>query len=195
MRPPEYEGNVNDLLAERGRSIFESKCSECHGTYGARASYPNIRIDLKDIGTDPVRLKALEVEGRLKYSRSWFAHAGEDLEQVTVVDPKGYVAPPLDGIWASAPYLHNGSVPTLWHLLNPDKRPEVWKPIDEQFDETRVGLRVDEFAVVPDSETDVAILRSYFDTRKLGKSNKGHDYPADLNASQRKAVLEYLKTL
>lgn len=195
LRPPEYEGNVNDLLAERGRSIFESKCSECHGTYGARASYPNIRIDLKDIGTDPVRLKALEVEGRLKYSRSWFAHAGEDLEQVTVVDPKGYVAPPLDGIWASAPYLHNGSVPTLWHLLNPDKRPEVWKPIDEQFDETRVGLRVDEFAGVPDSETDVAILRSYFDTRKLGKSNKGHDYPADLNASQRKAVLEYLKTL
>lgn len=195
LRSPAYNGEIDEPLAARGQSLFESKCSQCHGTYGSPSVYPNIRIDLSDIGTDPVRLNALEVEGRIKYSQSWFAHAGEDMEQETVVDPKGYVAPPLDGIWASAPYLHNGSIPTLWHLLNPDSRPQVWRPVSERFDEKLVGISIEEVSEVPVSESDVAIRRSYFDTRKFGKSNKGHDYPAELSASQRRAVLEYLKTL
>ena len=142
-----------------------------------------------------MRLHALEIEGRRKYSRSWFAHANEEGEQETVVDPKGYVAPPLDGIWASAPYLHNGSIPTLWHLLNPDKRPVIWKPVSEDFDEQLVGLSVKEIREIPFSEPDAAIRRSYFNTKKLGKSNTGHDYPAVLTDTQRKALLEYLKTL
>ena len=43
------------------------------------------------------------------------------------IEPSGYVAPPLYGAWAMAPYLHNGSVPTLWGVLKPADRPEVWK--------------------------------------------------------------------
>ena len=154
-----------------------------------------MRIDLSNIGTDPVRLHALEVAGRRKYSRSWFAHANEEGEQETVVDPKGYVAPPLDGIWASAPYLHNGSIPTLWHLLHPDKRPNIWRPMGEEFDERLVGLSIKEVTEIPSDEPDAAVRRSYFNTRNLGKSNAGHDYPAILNDRQREALLEYLKTL
>ena len=195
LRAPEYRGAINDSLASSGQVVFETNCSKCHGTYGETPVYPNVRVDLSDIGTDPVRLHALEIEGRRKYSRSWFAHANEEGEQETVVDPKGYVAPPLDGIWASAPYLHNGSIPTLWHLLNPDKRPAIWKPVSEDFDEQLVGLSVKEIREIPFSEPDAAIRRSYFNTRKLGKSNTGHDYPAVLTDTQRKALLEYLKTL
>ena len=195
LRPPKYEGTVDVVLAEQGRAVFDQKCAECHGNYGNTSSYPNRRIPIKDIGTDPVRLTALEVEGRQKYARSWFAHAKEKDEQTTVVDPDGYVAPALDGVWASAPYLHNGSVPTLWHLLNPSERPEVWRPVNEEFDDKKVGLTVKVEQKIPFTELDPVIRRSYFDTRRFGKSNAGHDYPAELSDVQRRAVLEYLKTL
>ena len=195
LRAPKYRGDINKSLASSGQVVFETNCSKCHGTYGETPFYPNVRIDLSNIGTDPVRLHALEVAGRRKYSRSWFAHANEEGEQETVVDPKGYVAPPLDGIWASAPYLHNGSIPTLWHLLHPDKRPDIWKPMGGEFDERLVGLSIKEVTEIPSDEPDAAVRRSYFNTRNLGKSNAGHDYPAILNDRQREALLEYLKTL
>ena len=195
LRPPKYPGKVDSLLVEQGRLVFEQTCAECHGTYGKTPTYPNRRIPIKEIGTDPVRLTALEVEGRKKYARSWFAHAGEVQEQDTIVDPDGYVAPALDGIWASAPYFHNGSVPTLWHLLNPSERPTVWQPVGEEFDAQNVGLTTKAVKKVPLTELDAAVRRSYFDTRRFGKSNQGHDYPTVLTETERRAVLEYLKTL
>lgn len=114
---------IDHALAKRGKSLFVRNSSQCHGTYGDDWRYPNARIPLNEINTDPVRLTALTEEGRKKYADGWFAHAGESDAQQTVTAPDGYVAPPLDGIWASAPYLHNGSVPTLWHLMHPDHRP------------------------------------------------------------------------
>ncbi|MDB4639400.1 hypothetical protein OAE77_00915, partial [bacterium] len=195
LRPPQYPGNIDAIMAEQGRVVFEQTCAECHGSYGSIPTYPNRRIPINEIGTDPVRLTALEVAGRKKYARSWFAHANEDEEQTTVVDPDGYVAPALDGIWASAPYFHNGSVPTLWHLLNPSKRPNVWRPVSEEFDDEKVGLTAKVELKIPFTPLDAAIRRSYFDTNRFGKSNSGHDYPAELTDAQRRAVLEYLKTL
>src|SRR5581483_6462255 len=62
--------------------------------------------------------------------------------QISTLDPKqGYVAPPLDGIWATAPYLHNGSVPTLAALLDSSKRPQFWsRSFDSNdYDQTNVG--------------------------------------------------------
>ena len=195
LRPPKYPGEIDTVLAEQGRSVFRQKCAECHGTYGDSPTYPNRRVPIEEVGTDPVRLTALGVEGRRKYSRSWFAHGGEAKPQTTIIDPDGYVAPPLDGIWASAPYLHNGSVPTLWHLLNPSKRPTVWRPLSQQFDSKRLGLTIRIEEKTPITEFDAVIRRSYFDTRRFGKSNAGHDYPAELTKDQRRAVLEFLKTL
>ncbi len=195
LRPPEYPGKINSGMAEQGRVVFEQKCAECHGTYGNSEPYPNRRIPLENIGTDSVRLTALEVAGRQKYARSWFANANEKDEQTTVVDPDGYVAPALDGIWASAPYLHNGSVPTLWHLLNPSERPTVWRPLNQQLDPEKVGLTIKVEEKAPITELDAALRRSYFDTRRFGKGNAGHDYPEELSDAQKRAVLEYLKTL
>ena len=81
---------------------------------GAIRRFPNKIVPIETVGTDPVRLSALTVGQRTLYSKSWFGQYGKE---PFVADPGGYVAPPLDGIWASAPYFHNGSVPTLWHVL------------------------------------------------------------------------------
>jgi len=195
LRPPQYPGEIDRGLAERGRGVFNESCAGCHGTYGPGGSYPNRRVPLDEIGTDPVRLRALSPAGRQKYADSWFAHAGESDEQSTVIEPGGYVAPPLDGVWASPPYFHNGSVPTLWHVLHPDRRPTVWHRIDDSMDPERIGLRVEEVEGVDWGNPDVAARRRYFDTRRYGKGNGGHDFPAALDDSERRAVLEYLKTL
>jgi len=195
LRPPQYPGTVNRQLADRGRALFLDNCARCHGTYGEDWTYPNRRIPLEDIGTDPVRLTALSVAGRQSYARSWFAGNANGRPQQNIVDPNGYVAPPLDGVWASAPYLHNGSVPTLWHVLNPKQRPTVWRPTSQDMDENRIGLTIEIVDSVPENETDRVKRRSYFDTRLFGKSNKGHTYPNSLSTTQKRAVLEYLKTL
>ncbi|MDG2222751.1 MAG: c-type cytochrome [Rubripirellula sp.] len=195
LRAPTYEGLIETDSAERGRIAFESNCAECHGSYGKETTYPNRRIPLAEIGTDPVRLTALTVAGREKYGRSWFAHAETDTPHKTETDPDGYVAPPLDGIWASPPYFHNGSVPTLWHVLHPDDRPKVWQRTDESMDEDKVGFKIREIDRVPLAEKDPAIRRTFFDTRRFGKSNSGHNYPDQLTETEKQDVLEYLKTL
>ena len=195
LRPPKYPGHVDKTLASRGRVLFDQSCSNCHGTYGDEWTYLNRRVQLDEIGTDPVRLTALTVEGRKKYADSWFAHAGETNAQQTLTDPDGYVAPPLDGIWASAPYLHNGSVPTLWHLMHPDDRPVIWRPVSIDMDEGKVGLTIEEVVEMPESTQDAILRRSYFDTQQFGKSRAGHTFPDQLSESEKQAVLEYLKTL
>lgn len=195
LTPPKYPHAIDADVAQRGRELFNQSCAECHGTYGKDEHYPNRSVPLDQIGTDPVRLTALSVEGRKRYADSWFAHAGDDDQQDTLIDPDGYVAPPLDGIWASAPYFHNGSVPTLWHVLHPSERPTVWRPKSQAMDPARVGLAIETATKVPLTEPDVAIRRTYFDSRRFGKSNAGHDYPDQLTESEKSAVLEYLKTL
>ncbi len=195
LRAPKYTGKIDASLADRGQHVFNQTCSQCHGTYGKDATYPEVRIPLDEIGTDPVRLSALPVAGRAKYAKSWFAHGGETEEQQTVIDPDGYVAPPLDGVWASAPYFHNGSVPTLHDVLNPDSRPKIWHRTSDQLDETKVGLTVATVPRIPFTETDIAKRREYFDTSGFGKSNQGHPFAEVLSAADKQAVLEYLKTL
>ncbi len=103
-------------------------------------------------------------------------------------------------MWASAPYFHNGSVPTLWHVLHPENRPPVWCRTPVGYDTEKVGLEVEipsqkEFAMAVSEGMRSAQRRQFFDTTKPGKSAGGHTYPEALNESERTAVLEYLKTL
>lgn len=192
LEAPAYPFSIDSKLAEQGREVFNDNCASCHGTYGESPTYPEKVIPLDELGTDPVRLTALTKKDRDLYHRSWFAHFGE---HKTVLEPKGYVAPPLDGIWASAPYFHNGSVPTLWHVLNPEQRPAVWKRSETGYDEQRVGLEVEEFPRLPSNLRRSDQLRSYFNTRMFGKRSDGHDFPDALDQQEKAAVLEYLKSL
>jgi hypothetical protein len=139
-----------------------------------------------------VRLQSLTGEYRQAMQEGWFGEYGR---KHYVLDPAGYVAPPLNGIWASAPYLHNGSVPTLWHLLNPGQRPAVWRRTEDGYDQSRVGLEVTSFDDVPGTVRLPSEKREYFDTHRPGKSASGHEFPDQLSDDEKKAVLEYLKTL
>jgi len=96
-----------------------------------------------------------------------------------------YKARPLDGIWATAPYLHNGSVPTLYDLLNlPDQRPKSFYVGSRLLDPKKIGLDTTE---VPD-----AFL---FDTSVKGNWNNGHEFGTQLSRMEKDALLEFLKTL
>lgn len=191
LRPPKYPLPIDQAKSERGRMVFNKNCASCHGTYGDGSEFPNIHVDIDDIKTDRVRYDALTPAHRAHYGTSWFADMGE---QETLSEVDGYVAPPLDGIWASAPYLHNGSVPTLWHLLHPNERPVVWRRTSLAPDTQRVGFQVEEMDKVP-SRLNSYDKKLYFDTRAFGKSTTGHDYPARLSNEEKQDLLEYLKTL
>jgi mono/diheme cytochrome c family protein len=99
-----------------------------------------------------------------------------------------YKARPLEGIWATAPYLHNGSVPTLYDLLQaPENRPVTFAMGTRAFDPKKVGY---------DTSPGAPGNSFLFDTRLAGNSNKGHVYGVGaLTADQRSELLEYLKTL
>jgi mono/diheme cytochrome c family protein len=201
LKPPAWPGPIDHQLAEQGRGIFCDHCSSCHGTYGPGGKYPETVVSIAEIGTDRVRFDALTNRERLALNDSWFGHFGEDAEPLGDRQrPAGYVAPPLDGIWATAPYFHNGSVPTLWHLLRPAQRPEVWRRTPAGYDDRSVGLEV-ETLTTADWATQLAAglpadqRRQVFDTTRPGKSATGHDYPAVLSEAERTALLEYLKSL
>jgi mono/diheme cytochrome c family protein len=193
VEAPKYPWNIDQRLAEQGRMAFEDHCSQCHGTYGPDGEYPELMVEIEEVGTDPVRLTGMPPEHRRFYSESWFGEFGK-LE--VVENPEGYIAPPLDGIWASAPYLHNGSVPTLWHLFYPESRPKIWLRDSKGYDQERVGLQVTEFDQLPSRARQRADeRRRYFDTTMKSKSAQGHLFPDELTADEKKSVLEYLKTL
>ncbi len=192
LQAPKYPHAIDSALSARGEQIFNQHCASCHGTYGANKQYPAVRIPIEEIGTDPVRLRSLSAEGRGRYAGSWFANFGKE---ETIADPDGYVAPPLEGVWASGPYFHNGSVPTLWHVLNPEERPTLWRKMSAAIDYEKVGVQAEAVERIAIGQYDMSERRRYFDTRRDGKSAAGHRYPEALSADERRAVLEYLKTL
>jgi hypothetical protein len=97
-----------------------------------------------------------------------------------------YRARPLNGIWATAPYLHNGSVPSLYDLLLPSaQRPRIFYVGSWEFDPVHVGV-----------ETGSPFNGAFtFDARLPGNSNAGHEYGIGLSEPEKMALIEYLKTL
>jgi hypothetical protein len=114
----------------------------------------------------------------------------ESTRAAAAAPPKGaYEARVMQGIWAAAPYLHNGSVPTLADLLKPtDERPREFK-IGPAYDRDNIGLAVEQ----PQSNftlktTDCTDLDS-------GNSRCGHGFGTELSPDEKRALLEYLKSL
>ncbi len=195
VKSPVYPLQIETQKAERGRAIFSANCASCHGTYEQdNRSYPEMNVAIEDVKTDKIRHASLTPTHRKHYGKSWFAEYGE---QSTFENPEGYTAPPLDGIWVSAPYLHNGSVPTLEALLNPDSRPTVWRRTSESYNEREVGFKYEALNELPEGFEKLPNYDRhwYFDSRQEGKSNQGHDYPSKLTQDEKSDLLEYLKTL
>ncbi|MEI8070848.1 MAG: cytochrome c [Planctomycetota bacterium] len=194
IKPPRWPWAVDSVLVEKGRGVFAAHCATCHGRYESPKDYPEKIVAIDEVGTDRVRFDSLSVRERRDLSESWFGKSASSDSKGTA-NPIGYVAPPLDGIWASSPYFHNGSVPTLWHVLHPAERPVVWQRTPTGYDPVRVGLEVVLFEGMPAGKIPAAERRSFFNTTKPGKSAAGHDFPDALDEEEKKAVLEYLKTL
>ena len=212
IEPPKYPLPVDGDLAGRGQAVFEQNCAKCHGTYdgaheagglatAGRGDYPNKIVPLAKIGTDPSLVRGLTPAIEEHFRQSWFLRepAGPGGERFPLRYNAGYQAPPLDGVWATAPYLHNGSVPTLHHLLKSDERPRVftrsYRTELADYDPDRVGWRVTDLTAGDASPRPRRAPRTVYDTTKPGRSNAGHTYGDDLSPDERRAVIEYLKTL
>lgn len=115
--------------------------------------------------------------------RDGLSHHGEDAACLETLDTAQYRARPLNGIWATGPFLHNGSVPTLADLLMPeDQRPVKFRVGDSELDPSTVGFVEPENGFI-------------LDTTKIGNANSGHSYGTTLSDADKAALIEYLKTL
>ncbi|MDQ2693882.1 MAG: c-type cytochrome [Pseudomonadota bacterium] len=193
LEPPPWPFAVDPALAGRGREVFERHCAGCHGAHGERETYPNLVIDLETIGTDPLlaRLHATQDAYVHAFSRSFYGQIARWAPAM------GYIAPPLDGVWATAPYLHNGSVPTIEALLDSRKRPAYWtRRFDSRdYDPRALGWNYTELAHGKAGIEDPQQRKRVYDTTLPGYANTGHTFGDSLTAAERAAVLEYLKTL
>ena len=188
LQPPKYPKRIDQSLLAKGKIIFEKKCSGCHGTHGEKGSYPNYLIPASVIGTDSALYRSNYSDPQFVewFNKSWFTQGDHPAR----LEPfEGYIAPPLDGIWITAPYLHNGSVPTLEALLNSKLRPAYWSRNFENpsYDYEKLGWHY-----VKESK---AGSTSTYNTMLPGYGNAGHYFGDVLSDIERRAVIEYLKSL
>ena len=194
--PPAWPYPVDAELAAAGQVVFERECASCHGTYGdpATETFPNLVVSLDEVGTDPI-LAVGTIEETARFVNWFNGSFYGGLSQL--VPSRGYYAPPLDGVWATAPYLHNASVPTLAALLDSESRPRYWtRSFDStDYDVAAVGWVFTEVDHGHADEPNEDTRKRIYDTTVLGYSNVGHTFGDALEAEERAALLEYLKTI
>ena len=183
LLPPSYPYEINSELAVAGKPLFEQYCASCHAFGGKYVG----KVDpIDEIGTDRHRLDSY-TEALLANQNTLYVGYPERFQHFRKTN--GYANMPLDGVWLRAPYLHNGSVPTIRDLLNkPEKRPAVFYRGNDEIDRANLGF----VSTVPASNG-----KSYFkfDTSLPGNSNSGHLYGTDLSATEKDALVEYMKGL
>ena len=169
--------------------MYQQHCLDCHA--GARfregvneGRFVGLVEDIDRIATDPHRLNSYTAV----FAANQYALYPESQYRFTHFrKTRGYANHPLDGIWLRAPYLHNGSVPTIRDLLEPpDRRPTVFFRGYDVFDQAGLGF----VANVPEENG-----RSFFryDTSVPGNGNGGHVYGTTLPDADKRAIVEYLK--
>ncbi len=191
-----FPGVVEASQAALGREIYAADCASCHGTYEETDAGPKMTEfpnHVSDIGTDMERIGVLTED----FARA--VNKGPMGKHIFVPEVKGYSAPSLSGAWMSAPYFHNGSVPTLWALMTPAARPSSFPVGGQRLDFEDVGIdlemRANGTATYPSGYTPWA-LPVVFDTQLKGQSNQGHEAAFEgYSDAQKRALIEYLKTL
>ena len=186
VKPPPYpflESVDNDLVS-KGATIFNNLCAQCHARGGKRTGTV---IPLSEIGTDPHRLNMWTAEAADTYNE-YASDYSWDFNAYRKTD--GYVAVPLDGLWLRAPYLHNGSVPTLEDLLTPaSERPTKFYRGYDVYSRDQMGF----VHQGPAAEANGFL----YDVSVPGNSNQGHEgekHGTELSDDDKKALIEYLKT-
>ncbi len=206
LPPPRYPLPIDSTLARRGQAVFETACAECHAS--GRNNRLGTVIPLEEIGTDAERANAWTREAADSANRAVRHLAGIDRTPMGKPDRPGYIALQLDGLWLRGPYLHNGSVPTVRALLDPeDRRPASFYRGYDVLDRFNMGFIAARCAgdnaslpAAPVAGTSVwGCMPSdegwRYDTSLRGNSNHGHRYGTTLGSDQKNALIEYLKTL
>jgi mono/diheme cytochrome c family protein len=184
-QPPPYPFAVDEALATQGRAVWQAECAACHEPGGERFGRT---VPIDEIGTDRERFDTWQ-QAHADATNARAAEIG--VTRKNMVKDVGYASQPLDGIWLRAPYLHNGSVPSLRALLMPpEERPATfWRGCDI-YDPAGVGFR----STAPDDDCpEHRVL--HFDTSLRGEGNGGHLYGTELPQDEKNALIEYLKTL
>jgi mono/diheme cytochrome c family protein len=179
---PRYPFKVDQALASQGGLIYQQNCALCHAVGGTRTGQV---VPVTEVGTDRHRLD------------SWTKQAADNYNAFGASYPwkfnhfqktNGYTNVLLDGIWLRAPYLHNGSVPTLTDLLEPvENRPKVFWNGYDVYDQAKVGF------VTTGAEAER--FGSKLDVTAPGNSNSGHLWGTTLTPEEKRALIEYMKTL
>lgn len=182
LPPPKYPFPIDNQQSERGKAVYAQQCAECHSFGGSKTGTVE---NIASIQTDPARLNsytfifAASQDQLFPDSRYRFTHFRKT---------DGYANMPLDGIWARAPYLHNGSVPTLEDLLkDPADRPKQFARGYDVYDPRKVGFVSD----TPEARS----AGSLYDTTVPGNGNGGHLFGTQLSAEDKQALIEFMKTL
>ncbi|QMS91334.1 cytochrome c [Nostoc edaphicum CCNP1411] len=182
LPPPKYPFAVDEQLATQGKAIFNNTCASCHAFGGERTGKV---IPVEEVGTDRHRLDMWTQQAADTYNKFGDGYSW-DFNQLRKTN--GYVSVSLDGLWLRAPYLHNGSVPSLQDLLEkPENRPQSFYRGFDVYDQNKVGF-------ISEGEEAQRVGFKY-DISVPGNSNQGHIYGTDLPVKDKQALVEYLKTL
>ncbi|MEO8145983.1 MAG: hypothetical protein ABI723_00035 [Bacteroidia bacterium] len=198
FEPPPFPADIDLAKADEGKILFKNNCSSCHGKYEGTSShnklvsYPNRFIPLDIIQTDSVRAVAIternfDLIDKIKIGKYFSAQVN-----------KGYVAPILSGVWATAPYLHNGSVPTIYDIMHPETRPAQFYVGGHQLDYKKMGIKGEMHNGVYMYPKGYQAWSEFeiYDTSQPGMSNSGHtEQFRNLGEKEKDCILEFLKTL
>jgi len=181
LHPPAYPFPIQQDAAGRGKKIYDQECAGCHAFGGAKTGQVE---PIETVATDRHRLDSFTANLVEKFHSINNPPFVFDAYHKT----NGYANVPLDGIWARAPYLHNGSVPNLWMLLQADaNRPVIFYNGYDVYDPKNVGFISD--------GPDVQRVGFRLDTGIPGNGNQGHPYGTGLKDAEKWDLIEYLKTL
>ena len=238
LPPPPYPfGNLDLARAREGKALFKTQCAACHtprnqtiypaSTLGVDPNRTKVNTSVSRFGLAALVMEACSIYGLNNQGQpgadwcmpkgNWQTRLDEyfrDTPRHVAEGTNGYKADMLRGIWAQAPYLHNGSVPTLGQLVCPATRPRRFLRGNLYYDEALVGFEWSDRPKVRYAPDDTILIKE-FDTTVPGKANTGHMYGADLcpdttgldpiadrreietrlTGSRVGALLAYLKTL
>lgn len=241
LPPPPYPFDIDREKALRGMAIFQQECAGCHQPnnskiyaakdLGVDENRSLVNTDVSRYGLAALVMEACKIFIKNNPDNNWCLprdDQGEVITDVTVAyddyfkdtpgrvraGKNGYKADMLHGIWARAPYLHNGSVPTLVNLICPATRPSKFLRGVLYYDTGLVGFEWQKAPKQRYSPYETMLVKTY-DTSEFGRDNRGHEYGSDLcpdtgdlnidenrkevvrriSDSKMGDLLEYLKTL
>lgn len=189
--PQPFPAQINIESAFRGFDLFKAECAQCHGEYEWSDEKPELIMFPNwsgNVGTDPLRAKAFSDQ---------LAGAISQTPYMDIVHAKHmgeYSAPPLTGIWASAPYLHNGSVPSIANLLTPQLRQARFLVGGHELDFDTLGIRMEQDGKYRQNYKPFS-TPVWYDTSLPGQTNGGHLYGESLDYEAKRDLIEFLKLI